>query len=306
VEEQSMSCDLLLYWMTHKGEGSWAGFRRAAAELVPNAIDQNRMARKLKGALSDLAHVDFFVDGSQQWRVLPAMLAGLGIDGSTAILCGARTPELILSLQANADKLGCEFSDTPSESGPSRISLSGAPFDIQRTADEAHIVFVPGAPNQLLSTVDTIVSQIETAPRDSQPYNWDVESFDFNTRSWVEGLQLNAACKFTPRYGVPKFLLHRRHRKFLRLAKRDAVYAAAMFRGVNLLSYDADSGLLTAPLAAPMPEKLARIACLCAGIEPTIDHGARAYNRVPFDIASAILVASGQSHPVVTELARGG
>jgi hypothetical protein len=155
----------------------------------------------------------------------------------------------------------------------------------------------------LLGAIDTIVSQIENAPRDPQPFNWDIESFDFNTRSWVEGLQINAACKFTPRYGIPKFLLHRRHRKFLRLAKRDAVYAAAMFRGVSLLSYDAGSGLLTAPLAAPMPEKLARIACLCAGTEPAVDRGARAYSSVPFDIASAILVAAGQSHPVATELA---
>lgn len=301
-----MSCDLLLYWMTHKGEGSWAGFRRAIAELMRDAPDQNRKARQLKGTLSDLAHVDFFVDGSQQWRVLPAMLAGLGIDGSAAILCGARTPELILSLQAAAGKLGCEFSNTPSESGPSRVALSGAPCEIQRTADESNIVFVPRAANQLLSAVDTVASLVEKAPRDPQPYNWDIESFDFNTRSWVEGLQLNAACKFTPRHGVPKFLLHRRHRKFLRLAKRDAVYAAAMLRGVNLLSYDPGSGLLTAPLAAPMPEKLARIACLCTGTEPTIDRGARVYSSVTFDIASAILVAAGQSSPVVTELAQAG
>jgi hypothetical protein len=301
-----MSCDLLLYWMTHKGEGTWAGFRRATAELMPDAPDQNRKARQLKGALSDLAHVDFFVDSSQQWRVLPAMLAGLGIDGSAAILCGARTPELIVSLQAAAGKMGCEFSNTPSESGPSRVALSGAPCSIQRTADEANIVFVPRAANQLLSVVDTVASLVEKAPRDPQPYNWDVESFDFNTRSWVEGLQLNAACKFTPRHGVPKFLLHRRHHKFLRLAKRDAVYAAAMLRGVRLLSYDAGSWLLTAPLVAPMPEKLARIACLCTGAEPTIDRGARTYSRVPFDIASAILVAAGQSSPIVTELARAG
>src|ERR1700733_9889474 len=157
-----MSCDLLLYWMTHKGEGSWAGFRRAAAELMPDAPDQKRMARQLKAALSDLAHVDFFVDGSQQWRVLPATLAGLGIDGSAAILCGARTPELILSLQATASKVGCEFSNTASESGASRVVLSGAPCDLQRTADEANIVFYPRAADQFLSAIDTVASLVET------------------------------------------------------------------------------------------------------------------------------------------------
>jgi hypothetical protein len=264
------------------------------------------MARQLRGTLSDLGHVDFFLDGSQQWRVLPAMLAGLATDDSAAILCGARTPELIVSLQITAGKFGCQFSNTDSESGPSRIALLGHPRDIQRAAEEAHIIFVPRASSQMLSAVVTLMNRIEGAPRDQQPFNWDVESFDFNTREWVQGLQFNAACRFTPRYGIPKFLLHRRHRRFLRLAKRDAVYAAAMLRGVNLLSYDADAGVLTAPLAAPMPEQLARIACLCAGTQPSIDRGALAYRDVPFDIASAVLVAAGQRHPALTELAQAG
>src|SRR5437660_2189904 len=173
-----MSCDLLLYWMTHKGEGSWASFRAAVSELMPSAPDQRRMARQLRGILSDMSHVDFFVDGSQQWQVLPAMLAGLAIDDSAAILCGARTPELILSLQSTAGKLGCQFSNTASGAGPSRIALLGHPLDIQRAADEAHIIFVPRASSQLLGATDTVMSRIENAPREQQPFNWDVESFD--------------------------------------------------------------------------------------------------------------------------------
>src|SRR5258708_31784145 len=113
--------------MTPKGGGSGASFRGATAELVPDAPDQNRMARQLKEALSDLAHVDFFVDGSQQWRVLSAMLAGLGVDGLAAILCGGQTPPLILSLPIISSKLGGVFSKTPSEIRPAPVALSTAP-----------------------------------------------------------------------------------------------------------------------------------------------------------------------------------
>jgi hypothetical protein len=149
----------------------------------------------------------------------------------------------------------------------------------------------------MLTSVEPIASQIGKAPHDERPYNWDVESFDLGTLEWVNGLLPNAASKFTPRYGSPKFLLHRKHRTFLQMAKRESVYASASIRGVDLLTYDADASVLTAPLAAPMPERLARIACLCTGSQPRIDRRILAYSGVPFDIASAVLIAAGQAHP---------
>jgi hypothetical protein len=292
-----MSCDLLLYWMTHTNEGSWAGFRKAISELMPDANDQNGLARQLRVTLSDLSHANFFIDGSQRWCVLPAMLAGLAIDDSAAVLCGSRTPELLHLLESAAHGLGCQFSQTASADGPSLIEVRGHTSDIQRVAAQAQITFVPRASYHLLRTVNPIVSQIENAPHDQQPFNWDVESFDLRALAWVNGLLPNAACRFTPRYGSPKFLLHRKHRTFLQMAKRDTVYASASIRGVELLTYSADGSVLTAPLAAPIPEKLARIACLCTGAQPRIERRALAYSGVPFDIASAVLVAAGQSHP---------
>src|ERR1700685_4168160 len=93
-KENTMTWDLLLYWMTHSAEGSWSGFRKAVSEIAPNSLpeDQAGLARRLRVTLSDLGHVDFFMEGSQRWRVLPPMLAGLGIDDSAAVLCGSRTP----------------------------------------------------------------------------------------------------------------------------------------------------------------------------------------------------------------------
>jgi hypothetical protein len=296
-----MTGDLLLYWMTYTAEGSWSGFRKAVSELARNSLDEDQagLARRLRVTLSDLAHVDFFIEGSQRWRVLPPMLAGLGIDDSAAVLCGSRTPELVLSLTMAANEFGCQLSKIESR-GPSRIAVLGPASEIYRIADRVHIDFLPRASAQLLRAANPIATQIESAPHDQQPFNWDAESFDLSLLTWVKGLRPNAACRFTPRYGNPKFLLHRRHRRFLQLAKRDAVYASAMIQGVNLLAYDAITGVLTAPLAAPMPEDLTRIACLCSGAQPNIHRDALAYRAVPFDIASAVFVAAGQPHPMMT------
>src|SRR5207249_1929934 len=122
-------------------------------------------------------------------------------------------------------------STTESANGPSCIVLLGLPDDIQKVANQAQIGFMPNASAQLLADVHSITDKLATAPNDQQPFNWDVESFDLRTRTWVKGLQPNSACKFTPRYGVPKFLLHRRNSKFLQLPKRDAVYASALIQG---------------------------------------------------------------------------
>ena len=294
-----MTWDLLLYWMTHSAEGSWSGFRKAVSEIAPNPLteDQAGLARRLRVTLSDLGHVDFFIGGSQRWRVLPPMLAGLGIDDSAAVLCGSRTPELVLSLTTATREFGCQFSKIESTRGPSRIAVLGRASEIHRIADRVHIDFLPRASGQLLRAANPIATQVKSAPHAQQPFNWDAESFDLSSLAWVKGLHPNAACKFTPRYGSPKFLLHRRHRRFLQLEKRDAVYASAMIQGVSLLAYDANTGVLTAPLAAPMPEELTRIACLCTGAQPDIHHDALAYGAVPFDIASAVFVAAGQPIP---------
>ena len=297
-----MNFDLLLYWATHTGEGSWPGFKKAVSVLAPDAPDQAALARRLRVTFSDLAHIDFFIDGTQRWRACPPILAGITDDSSSAVLCGSRTQGLLVSLQAASSEFACVLSTAPAADGPSRITIAGSAPDIQRAANRAQIGFVPRASTQLLASVDSIAHQLDSAPHEPLPLNWDAESFDLKTRTWIEGVLPNSACRFTPRYGALKFLLHKRRQRFLRLRKREAVYASAMLQGVPLLSYDPASQVLTAPLAAPMPEKLARAACLCSGAQPLIDHGALTYANVPFDIASAVLTTAGQPYEVAGAL----
>src|SRR2546422_4749252 len=54
---KSMNGDILLYWMSHLGEGSWTRFAEALRELDPDA-DHERLHRKLPVSLSDSGHVD--------------------------------------------------------------------------------------------------------------------------------------------------------------------------------------------------------------------------------------------------------
>lgn len=292
-----MSCDLLLYWMSHRGDGSWAGFKKAASELIPDSSDQATVARRLRNALSDLGHADFFIDTSSRWRALPPLLAGLARSDSVAVLSGSRTPQLLSALQLATREAQCELSTSETAEGLTRVEVSGELDVIERVAKMAEISFLPGAAAHLVEGIVPVASQIENAKREEQPSNWDVEYFDLKQKVWAKGLAPNAACRFTPRNGHPKFLLYRRHHKFLQLPKREAVYASAMLQDVKLLSYEPSTAVLSVPIAAPLPEGLARIACLCTGSQAYLASGTIAYQSVPYEIAAAILVAAGQPHP---------
>jgi hypothetical protein len=299
-----MNSELLLYWMSHRVEGPWAGFKKAVGELTPDSSDRAALVRRIKTALSDIGHADFFIDDTYRWRVRPPMIAGLGGSESAAVLCGSRTPELILSLQAAAAETQCHVSIVESAEGLRRIELSGELGMIAQVAKMIDIPFVPEAPARLMEGIVPIPLQMEKAPGEEQPSNWDAEYFDVRQMRWLKGIQTNSACRFTPHNGPSKFLLHRRHRKFLRLSKREAVYASAMLQSADLLLYEPSTALLIVPVTAPLPESLARIACLCTGSQPQFEAGSLIYKSVPCDIAAAILVAVGQPHPSMQPIAR--
>src|SRR5437588_448192 len=98
-----MTWDLLLYWMTQLGEGSWEAFRDAVKGLAPSDRDTDALVRRLRLQLSDLGHADFFLGGSRRWRVAAPVLAGLAMRTDAAILCGGRTPHLTNALTAWAE-----------------------------------------------------------------------------------------------------------------------------------------------------------------------------------------------------------
>jgi hypothetical protein len=292
-----MNCELLLYWMSHKGEGSWGMFRQSVEELSPDSADQNGIARRARVALSDLGHAEFFIDDSTRWKVLPPLLGGTPGRPETAVLTGARTPKLIQALEAASIEVGCVFSRVEAVEGLKRIELCGSAEKLDRVAIIAGIAFAGDICNSLFRGVISIAEQVAHSRAEEEPHQWEAEYFDLQEQKWRKGVKPNSACRFTPRNGPAKFLLLCRHRKFLILSKRESIYASAMLQGFKLVSYEPSTGALSVPLAAPLPAKLSRIGCLCSGIQPVLSGGALVYQNVPFGIAAAVMVAAGQNHP---------
>lgn len=288
-----MNWDVLLYWMTHTHEGAWEGFKRAISRMAGDEGDCNELTVGARFYLSDLGFVDFFVEGSRRWRVLPPTLAGFETAG-TAVLIGGRTPRIEASLLAAAEQLDCEVAIERGERVPTTFRVTGESAMLLQVADRAGLRYSARHASALAAQLVPLFKTFEQAAEETPPTNWRVRSFDFATMSMVDGLHRHSACEFTPRRGVARWYVHSRRGRLRSLPKREAIYAAAMLQGVRLLSFEPDGGTLFSPASIPMPEAFTRVACLCSGRRPSFVDGKLAYSDIPVSIASMLSLAVGQ------------
>lgn len=293
-----MNWELLLHWMTHVGESTWGAFRASVTKLAGSDTEVDSMCRRLRITLSDMGHADFFVDGSQRWRILPPVLAGLaGEQAVGAVLTGARTRILMDRLTDAAASQGCTIEREEMEAAPSIVRVHGEGNALAETAKAAGIGYLPNMADAFCMSATAVPTQVRDARPEEGPANWAVRSFDLGSLKWIEGLHDRSACEYQSRYGPRKFFLHRRRGQLLRLPKRDAVYAAAMLNGVRLALYDGDLEMLSTPISAPLPEALSRAATLCGGAPAKMESGRLHYGRVPPQTAALILLTAGAAYP---------
>ncbi len=295
-----MSGELLLHWLSHLGEGTWNRFRGAAAGIVPPDGDARRKLHFWRNRLSDLGHVDFFAGGSQRWRVRQPVLAGLcGLEG-TAVLCGARSPKLVQSLESAAGKHGCRFEVRGIPDLPPLVTVAGADEQLAEMARECRLHYIVQYSEMLCRGLKPIVATPEGTS--DEPAGWQVRSFDLEARRWVEGRLPKSAREYESKFGVLRYYWCDWQNVLRPAPKREAVYASAAVQRVTLAGYDREQHSLTIPAAAPLPEDYMRAACLCSGAPPRYEGGMFVFERVPPLIASILLVSAGQPHPGVPML----
>ncbi len=292
-----MTADLLLYWMAHLGEGSWDAFRGAIGRLAPDGADLAEIARGQRIFLSDLGYADFFIESSQRWRIQPPVVAGLVSAPNSAILAGGRTPTMYGALTKAAAVHDCHITSEHNNGHPATVRINGSREALAAVAASLGIPFVPNFANFACASIRPIQAQLDGACVEDKPANWSVRTFDLERLTWVDGLQSNAACEFTSRYGSRRFFVHTKRGRLLRLPKREAVYAAALLRRTPLVVYDAETATLAVPATAPLPELFARAACVCIAQPASYDRGRLVYRSVPSSVAAILLLAVGQRYP---------
>lgn len=290
-----MNFDLLLAWMSHVGSGSWTSFKQAVEELLPEEVDGADAFRAARVVLSDLGFADFFIDGTSNWRVLPPRLGAL-CRNDAFVLLGARSNGTVKAVQSAAVSREAAFQIREEQKRPSAVELTCGEDVAKLIAEAAGVNWSPNLAREILSSfapLSLLLDQTAIEP----PKNWTIRSFDLDGLRWVEQLLPNSACEYSSRFGERQFFVHLRKGKFIPAGKREGVFLAAAIRGIELVRFNGD-GELSVPLAAPLPERLARGACCCGGRMGEIRADRICYADVPHGIANGILAALGQAVPI--------
>lgn len=140
--------DAALHWMSFRRSGKIADLGADLTGRTP--------ARRLLGDLVALGHAE--MTGVDGWRVAPPVLAGLPREvGSSAALCGARTPALIETLRTASDASACQIGVSPQSGGPAVITVTAPSRDaLVHFAESAGLPFQAEAGLHLLACSPSI------------------------------------------------------------------------------------------------------------------------------------------------------
>ena len=316
-----MNADLLMLYLSHLGEGSWAAvkshFRAAAGAEAADGAEAAAGGRALRYALEEMGFADFFVDretphGPQSgdgWRVLPTSLMMLA-SGRTALLCGARDPDLLQSLQEAAQAEGCtsEVREVSAEppSGPcfTLPGVAGGAGGVAGVARRLGVPLIASAPDAWLERVAPLAETLRLAPEVElglcRP-GWEMRLCRPERRAWEPILRppdaavpAGAVLEWSRPWLPRQRAVLTTRRGWVSAGDREAVYLGALISHQPLLRYDVSTKRLHVPAAFPLPRPYARAAAMCAGTPPRWQDGERVYADVPARLAAVIGLLLGQ------------
>jgi hypothetical protein len=298
-----MDAELLVHWMAHRGEGHWDSFRSAVESVYADHGKQPRPTA-LSDVLSTLAVADFFVHDTPRWRVLRPTLGGVSV--GRALLLGGRTPTLIDGLSQACRRQGIDLIDEVLHWGIRRYTLVGSSNEqVFRVAGHLNLTFLPEVADGLARWTTPISDIVASAPTAEPPHNWGIHSYDLGQHEWVERDLPGTARKFSPSRGLPIYLIAGPDGTQRQMNSRLSVYAAAYFRSIPLLQYNAATSTLSTPLGAHPPANLARIAALSAGNLPRREGRRLVFDGLRPRVARVLLGLTGCPLPIRNALRLG-
>jgi len=288
----------LLLWMSVRQSGSLQAFRARTAETLPPTAGRAARYREAAWALSKLGHAEFGIAAADTgWRVAPPVLAAGELDGPCrAVLCGARTPELVTRITQVAAQFGGGARITAANPDLIEVETPNA-STLAALAREVAIHLQWNAPLAILASC----TQPKAAILDEQPMpvgaGWSVSRFSKSQLAWVPSTPAEARLataglfRFRADYGTSYVLVEEGRGwacepslgKFRILTRRH-----------RALAYDAARKEFAVSTACRPPELVERALVVCSGRLPTFRTNVIIYPLVEPAVAEAAAEFLGQ------------
>ena len=305
-----MNSNDLLLWLSAQGSGTWDRYRTAIDEAlvaddegVAEELQEDRgqggytnlpLHHRLRLNLERLGHAEFFrINFENGWHVVPPILACETKNGkAVGVLCGARTDRLMHSLVDNIADLEIAF--TQQTEGPDRVLIvADKTSRLEDLADSVGLNCQQDAIRLLLAALPPIDdAQLRITAEIPFGRDWDVGRFSATSLTWTPVSPIEA--RSAP-FGLFRFRVHHRNVYYLRLSGQTyqvsgqvGKYFVLKKRRRRVLSYVAESQVLTVPVWCRPPLLLDRALTLCSGLLPCVDHGCLVYTNVSQSIALTV------------------
>lgn len=259
----------------------WMSFRRTGQiKDIPDGLaDAGKMSHVVYG-LAMLGHLELL--SSTRWKITPPVLAvqPRGPDDQvSAVLCGARTPGVLGSLDSACTGTGLQFMTEAASTQPAVVRISGASISkLVAVASDAGIPLQPDASLTILACTPSISAWPRTPCPMVGGRVQTVRRFSCSRLGWVEAT-LDEASR--ARFGLFKI---KRDWDWVNLLKTDVSECAdidsragrlVVARKRKVASWTADSGILSLPGKLFPPSPIARALALCTGFLPKYDAATR-------------------------------
>lgn len=293
--------DLLLEWVSERGEGSWGGFRAAYDWLQAGEdLEPWETASVIARQMSALGHLE--IDWRHfRWAASPPMLTLLPSAGAHALLTGGRTRELEDRLALAREEREDIFCLDPIEQALAPSAVLIACEDERSMRDLASFLGIGSSysvAEQLAAVLPDLDSYLPGAEVAAAPTGYGVQLLGLERLAWEDvederepGLYRHQA----PEGRRFRFLDEARvsHEVDLSIGAYAALRLTASGGWLKWFRRSLN-GDLEVRLGAPLPTLHARAAALCSGLAPRRSGNCLVYVNVPEEIATAIAGSLGQ------------
>lgn len=256
----------------------WMSFRRFGKTTDISAdLAEGTNVRRLIDNLVRLGHAER--TGADGWRIAPPVLAELPRKGGAgAVLCGARTPALLESLDKASTAAGGQMMSSEQGSAPATITVRAPSSDaLVQIAEAASVPFQAEASLHMLACTPSIREWPRTPFPMVEGKVETVQRFSRSRMQWVASTLAEATA-------APKgFFRIKRDWDSVSLLKTGPAAASLIDDRAGRLAAAArckavrwshESGVLSLPVQLYPPTLMARGLVLCSGHLPTFDRGA--------------------------------
>lgn len=274
--------DRLLWYLSEKGEGSWAELKDAW-EWIKDGRSDDPAERAWIAArdLEALGHIEVAWDRELQWCAAPPVLTMIPRSGGRVFLTGTRTRFLLERLHVEAESRDLWVDECPTPRGPTSVYIACETVsDAEGLAAALGMTYSYQVAEQISRLLPPLDTYFRLFDNRELPRGLEAERFDEEALRWLDTSELREPALYRVRtYEGHLHGLLDAAGSWHRVIKEIGIYEVLRWQGRTILEYDEGNETLALPAGAALPALHARTATLCSGRLPKFVRAGNATSR---------------------------